>query len=109
MLNVVAERPQKLRFEVLVFSAEEQGGCLTLSQDTDVILISLGSNSPDFLSPSSSPQLNIAFPLKRPSSNRSHLSLLPAAEASASDAFQGCVSSIFQTALVDLRCFALHA
>lgn len=60
-----------------VFSAEEQRGWLTLSRDADVILISLGSNSLNFPSPSSPPQLNITFPLKLPRSNRSHSSLFP--------------------------------
>jgi len=79
MRNGVAARSSGFRF---VFSAEQQKGLFAPSQDTDVVLISLASNSLDFLSPSSPPQLKIAFPLKQLCFNRSHLSLFLAADTS---------------------------
>lgn len=108
MLNVVTQRPRKAPVSGLcASSAEEQRGWLTLSQDADVILISLGSNSLNFLSPSSPPQLNITFPLKRPSSNRSHSSLFLAAETSGSDAFQCFVPAFSKLHSLTCRVFSL--
>lgn len=63
MLSLVKRCPCKLRFQARVSSSGEHREWLTLSQDTDVILISLASNSLNFLSPYSPPQLNIIFPL----------------------------------------------